>query len=208
MYLSRVELPWQAGRNPYDIHRQLWRLFPNAGQETRTCSEDERAGFLFRCERVQPGLPVRLLVQSKNHPQPAAGVIVTAVKEFDPAPTKGQWLRFIITANPTVTTYDAQIERKPGKRSRTCRVPLIHEDRQLAWLQEKLKDVARIESATALQHPPTHFSKGKAPGKLVTVTFDGLLQVVNVEAFVKILRDGLGRGKGFGCGLMLVRRAE
>ncbi len=27
MFLSRVEMPWEFARNPYDFHRQMWRMF-------------------------------------------------------------------------------------------------------------------------------------------------------------------------------------
>lgn len=37
---------------------------------------------------------------------------------------------------------------------------------------------------------------------LVTVTYDGLLEVVDPDAFRRTLTRGLGRAKAYGCGLM------
>ena len=35
MFISRVEMSWNEVRNPYEIHRRLWRLFPDEVRETR-----------------------------------------------------------------------------------------------------------------------------------------------------------------------------
>lgn len=39
-----------------------------------------------------------------------------------------------------------------------------------------------------------------------TVDFSGVLEVVNPELFEKMLIQGIGKAKAFGCGLMLIRR--
>ncbi len=41
MFLSRIEISWEFARNPYNLHRQLWRLFP--GEEKETRSNEARA---------------------------------------------------------------------------------------------------------------------------------------------------------------------
>jgi CRISPR system Cascade subunit CasE len=41
-----------------------------------------------------------------------------------------------------------------------------------------------------------------------TCDFTGLLTVTSVDAFLAVLRQGLGPAKGFGCGLFLIRRAR
>ena len=33
MFLSRVEIPWEFASNPYNLHRQLWRLFPGEDKD-------------------------------------------------------------------------------------------------------------------------------------------------------------------------------
>lgn len=69
MFLSRVEMPWELARNPYDFHRQLWRLFPGEAKETRRSDEEERQGFLPN--RGKPySRPARFLVQSRILPEP------------------------------------------------------------------------------------------------------------------------------------------
>ena len=49
--------------------------------------------------------------------------------------------------------------------------------------------------------------KGANPVKFSTLEFNGILSVINADVFIeKCLFNGLGPGKAFGCGLMLVRR--
>ena len=206
MFLSRVEIPWEQARNPYEVHRQLWRLFPGEAKETRRQADEMRNGFLFRVEDSRPGRPARLLVQSRWAPESTSGLKVIGTREFRPRPSAGQHLAFVLTANPIKTIADAEREAKPGRKSGKCRVPLIREEEQREWLTRKLEKAAKIEAATVLQHPPLYFRKGSRGGKLVTITFEGVLRVLDSGALGSCLVNGIGPAKAFGCGLMLVRR--
>ncbi len=57
-----------------------------------------------------------------------------------------------------------------------------------------------------LPHPPLYFRKSGHGGKLVPVTFEGVLRVIGGQALVRHLENGVGPAKSFGCGFMLVRR--
>lgn len=206
MFLSRVEIPWDLARNPYDIHRQLWRLFPGEAKETRRNSEELRQGFLFRIEDNQVGRPVRLLVQSRRSPETAADLIVVGTRELQPQPAVGQRLGFLLTANPIKAITDRQREAKSGKASEKCRVPLIQEADQHQWLIRKLANAGNVEVVSMLPHAPIYFRKGNRGGKVVTVTFEGVLRVAKPEALIAKLENGIGPAKAFGCGLLLVRR--
>lgn len=206
MFISRVEIPWEGVRNPYDMHRRLWRMFPGEERETRSIDEDARQGFLFRVEEQGTGRPARVLVQSRLAPARAEGIDLLGSREFLPTPSTGQRLAFVLTANPVKTIVDAQRESKPGKQSEKCRVPLIKEEEQRQWLARKLTGAAEIESAEILPHPPLYFRKGHRGGKLVICTFEGLLSVVSSEELIGLLNNGIGPAKSFGCGLLLVRR--
>lgn len=208
MFISRIEVPWELARNPYEFHRILWRLFPGEAKEPRATLEEGRHGFLFRVDENRPGRPARFLVQSRRAPSPAPGLVVAGIREFHPQPLEGQHLSFVLTANPIKMIADAQRESKPGKRSEKCRVPLIREEEQRAWLSRKLVGAAEIETATVLRHPPVYFRKGSHGGKLVTASFEGTLRVVDPHALVAHLENGVGPAKGLGCGLLLVRRAK
>lgn len=207
MFLSRVEIPWEAARNAYDIHRQLWRLFPGEAREARSNGDEARQGFLFRVEEHQPGQSARLLVQSRREPVTTPGLIIVGTREFCPQPAADQRLAFLLTANPVKTITDTERDNKPGKKSDKCRVPLIREEEQLQWLSRKFIGAAEIEVATVLPHAPLYFRKGNRGGKLLTATFDGVIRVRDSVALASLLENGIGHAKAFGCGLLLVRRA-
>lgn len=206
MYLSRVEIPWEFARNPYNVHRQLWRLFPGEEKETRQNNEELRQGFLFRIEDNLTGRPARVLVQSRRAPANASGLKVIGTREIHPKPVAGQKLAFLLTANPVKTIADTQRDSKLGKKSEKCRVPLIKEEDQRAWIARKLISAGQIETANALPHAPIYFRKGHQGGKLATVTFEGVLRVSDPIRLAELLENGVGPAKGFGCGLLLVRR--
>ncbi|MEE4378377.1 MAG: type I-E CRISPR-associated protein Cas6/Cse3/CasE [Candidatus Competibacteraceae bacterium] len=198
MYLSRFEIPWIQARNPYGFHQILWHLFPGEHLDNRT--------FLFRIEHYRPGVPLRGLLQSHQPPAQAERVTVLGCREFHPQPQPGQRLGFVLTANPVKTIVDTEKATKPDKRSGKCRVPLIKEEQQREWLARKLEGVAEVEAATVLPNQPLYFRKVNRSGKLVTVTYEGVLRVTNPESLVNLLERGIGPAKAFGCGLMLVRR--
>lgn len=206
MFLSRVEIPWIAARNPYNLHKHLWRLFPGESRETRATDDEDRQGFLFRVEHNPVGRSATLLVQSRRPPTSAKGVVIIGTKEFQPKPLAGQRLGFLLTANPVKTIRDAQREDKPGKRSEKCRVPLIKEEEQRLWLARRLSEAGEIEAADLIPHAPIYFRKGSHSGKLVTLTFEGILHVNDASRLSTLLENGIGPAKAFGCGLLLVRR--
>lgn len=206
MFISRVEIPRVLSRNPYEFHRYLWRLFPGEPEESRSDATESRQGFLFRVEENKPGRPARLLLQSRRLPECTSELTLIGTREFHPQPLSGQRLAFILTANPIKTIVDAQRESKHNKKSEKCRVPLIREEEQREWLTRKLANAAEIITVNVQLHPPLYFRKGDRAGKLVTSTFDGVLQVSDPVHLTKLLENGVGPAKGFGCGLLLLRR--
>ena len=206
MFLSRVEVPWDAARNPYNLHRQLWHLFPGEDRESRRNDDETRQGFLFRIESNAAGRPARLLVQSRRAPTQANGLLLVGTREITPCPSVGQRLAFVLTANPVKTIIDAQRDAKAGKQSEKCRVPLIKEEDQRQWLLRKLGEAGELDAINVLPHPPLYFRKGNRGGKLVTATFEGVLRVKDPNCLADSLENGIGPAKAFGCGLLLVRR--
>jgi CRISPR system Cascade subunit CasE len=204
--LSRAEIPWAIARDPYQHHRVLWRLFPGEPSESRRGDDELRQGFLFRIEDNRPGRPARILVQSRMRPTPATGVTLIASREFQPRPSVGQRLAFLLTANPIRTIKDAEAEQKPGKIRDSCRVPLIREDEQRTWLTRKLEGAAQIEAVSLLPQHPVFFRRGNHAGKLCILNFEGVLCVQDPQRLVMLLENGVGPAKAFGCGLLLVRR--
>lgn len=83
------------------------------------------------------------------------------------------------------------------------------------WLHEKGKisgfDIVRDSNNKRLKFQAEGYQwhalpkKGKTAG-FSSVDFEGEIEVTDAELFCKALFNGIGPAKGFGCGLMLVRR--
>lgn len=133
---------------------------------------------------------------------------------------KGQRWRFELVANPTYSVYER------GKRGKVkAHVSAAH---QLQWLYKKapacgftlapqLEDESANGAAsnwTALETPQVTerwtdvFRREKSenrrvqPVRIAKARFTGTLEVVDVAALRTSLLMGIGRGKGYGCGLL------
>ncbi len=219
MYLSRLILNPRSRQvrkelaNPYDLHRTVMRAFPDGVRR-------EDADILYRLEADQN--PPLLLVQSEIEPAWDAlnpGWLHPA-SPFDPLPNPavrrveslhlpaGRILQFRLVANPIVK------KKREGKKH-SNRVPLVREETQIAWLQDKGK-IHGFRVHQALVTDPRKYTlwkrrgtkaQKKPPITLFTVRFDGILQITDPEAFAQALRQGIGPAKAFGCGLLSVARA-
>jgi len=204
MYLSKIHIPWQQAKNPYQFHQVLWRLFP--GQEAAD------RDFLFRVEQIQNGVGANVLLQSPL--QPHAGEqspLILAQREYSLNVQNGQRLRFRLRTNPIKTIKDSSkgtVEKKGKTFTKTVRVPLLHEEQQQEWLERKLKDFAQLDSLIIQPEPVLYFLKVKEgrSGKIQTVLFDGVLTVIDENIFKQELVQGIGPAKAFGCGLLSVAR--
>lgn len=209
MYLSRLLLNPRSRQvqretaDPYNLHRTIMQAFG---------PDRAAAAVLHRLETDPRSGAVMLLVQSQAQPDwssfaegnfllssdPYSGLDNPAVKAVHLALSLGQVLRFRLVANPTV-------KKKREGRKNSNRVPLVREERQLAWLQDKSGQHGfRLLQATATagaQHRSWR-QAGQPPVTLYTVQFDGRLQVTDLNEFKTAVQTGIGPAKAFGCGLL------
>lgn len=198
MYLSKVKVASKTG-NPYDWHRILWTLFTDRQPENRE--------FLFRIEKEWRSSGVDILLQSNCQPGDGnADVQILASRDYRPRLQQDQILRFRLVGNPIKTIKDERGRKNSKGEIKACRVPLVQEDQQLAWLSRKLDGAALIESAIVSSRRPIYFRKVGKAGKILAVTFDGVLRVSDSKKFLIILQNGIGPAKGFGCGLLSIAR--
>lgn len=189
MYLSKLLLAKRSARNPYDVHKHIWRVFE--------WQEQKRRGFLFRVDWDAPGRHVPVLLQSGEEPVCAEGPLVLVdTKRFDLRLRSGQFLRFALCANP--------VKRLSSER---CRVPLLRHDDRIEWLHRKLDRAARVVDADVISIRPLNFLKDSRPGKVVALTYSGVLEVGDESLLLSLVRQGIGPAKSFGCGLLSVARA-
>jgi len=202
MYLSKVMVAGAACRNPYEIHRSLWRLFP----------EDPvaRRDYLFRVERAGRQ-QAEILLQSQRKPSDSelCKVRLLATRGYQPRLQQGQRLRFALLANPVKTINDERGRLNAKGQVKKCRVPLIREEEWRSWLEHKLAGCAELETLVAEKRLPMNFRKPKEKrvGKIQPVSFQGILRVSSLEAMMQAISTGIGPAKAFGCGLLSIAPA-
>lgn len=198
MYLSRLLLTGEQLHNPYEIHRTLWAAFPDAPDQTRD--------FLFRVEQSS-SRQAQVLMQSQRQPiAETENIHLLAGKPLELNMLEGSQLRFLLIANPVKTIVDEQGRLDSKGEVKKCRVPLINEEQQVAWLHRKLADAALVSMVEIEKQLPLHFRKGSKPGKIQPYAFKGVLQVANVSALHDLMLRGVGPAKAFGCGLLSLAR--
>ena len=186
MYLSRVTLSLSRvdaiafASSPYRIHAAVEQAFPP--QAARTT---DRGRILWRLDEV-PG----------------------AVDEA--------WLlwQFRLKANPARKVF---VDK--GTRAREGVVGTIQghvtEAQQRSWLLDRAEAhgfrIAQTEEGfdrLVVSHRKREvFKRQEGVVTLTTAQFDGVLEVTDAEAFRHVLGFGLGRARGFGCGLMTIAPA-
>ncbi|GHE45729.1 type I-E CRISPR-associated protein Cas6/Cse3/CasE [Streptosporangium violaceochromogenes] len=197
---SFAEVPVITG----DGGRVLWRVDRNGAAET----------CLFMVSPDKPDL---------THLVEQAGWPTTGKWEtYDYGPflsrlAAGEQWAFRLTANPVHTA-----RRKDDEPTKlTAHVGLRH---QRDWLLKRQENAGFrvVEKTPERRLMPEDqyelvvrdrrqltFGKGeqRQPVTLVTVTFDGRLEILDAEAFRRTLVRGIGKAKAYGCGLMTLAGA-
>lgn len=193
MYLSQ----WRLNRpktsaggyfNPYDLHKILWKTFPGRPEAKRD--------FLFRVDKIGKDFSVLLL----SAVEPAAAEDLIKLRETAQLDLKletGAVYRFALRANP--------VKRLSKERDR---VPLVGDEELSAWLKRKFAGAAEILESAAGKRMDIDFLKAGRWGKITAVDFDGCLRCEDGEALRSLLTGGIGAAKAFGCGLLLLQRAN
>jgi CRISPR system Cascade subunit CasE len=209
--LARVLVPDEAGTQLGAAHSLVWALFAD--------DRDRRRDFLWR--QTRPG---EFLILAARPPVDPHGLFTLEYKPFAPILHSGQRLGFDLRANPVVS-----IPEKPGWRGKrrdivtralsklapaeraAARAGTIREA-GTAWLAGKgtaagfsiASDDLYIDGEEWIRIPRRH-----APAvTFSTLTFQGVLRVDNPVRFLAGLLAGFGAAKAYGCGLMLIRRAN
>jgi CRISPR system Cascade subunit CasE len=205
MYLSKVFIDFRKPKNIYQLHQDLWSLFP--GQD------DKPRSFLFRVEQQRAGDGASILMQSEM--APCAGnehIKLLGTRDYPLTVLKNQRLRFLLVANPVKTIKDQQERKNKKGVIKSNRVPLIKEEDRQNWLERKLQSWAQLDSLLIRPCQPLYFykkdeqnSKGHG-GKIVPIAFEGILTVQEPDDFIAQVKQGIGPAKAFGCGLLSLAR--
>jgi len=222
MYFSMITL--QKGLSPHDVnalashtgyqaHQLVWQLFAD--------HEDRKRDFIYRYE-ARNGTPIFYTV-SERQPFGDSKIWNIHTKEYKPKLHSGQLLRFTVCVNPIRAKredngkqkrHDVMMEEKLKlkKEGKDCDMPDIVQKNGLQWLEERAvfhgfginSNQIRVDGYR--QHK-FFKRKGNSPISLSTIDINGILTVTDPDIFIdKCLFKGIGPAKGFGCGLMLVKR--
>ena len=197
MYFSKCVLNSTKPVNPYLLHKKIWQLFPDKA--------DEKRPFLFRVENLGQRGVQHILLQSSYKPQQVQGeLLLLKSKEVQlNGITNGRKYQFLLRANPTKKIKD--ISGKTTNQGKV-RVPIIDETEIIAWLNRQFEGIAEIEAVTLVQQDLLYFKKDKENqkhvGKIQTVTYSGILTVMEAEPLINKIKEGIGPAKAFGCGLL------
>ncbi|MFI8930852.1 type I-E CRISPR-associated protein Cas6/Cse3/CasE [Streptomyces sp. NPDC053474] len=211
--LARHEL---GGTGQTSLHRRVMSLFPDGtSDQART-----RFGVLFRIEDTARG--AHLLIQSNQPPDPGRlpdgyGTLTTrTLDDLLKALAPGRTLRYRCIASPV---------RKPGATTRSLynlpAVVPLHGAPADEWWQRQA-DKAGLQPLTLHSQPaatvhdrqrPTpaaQDTKNLAVGNRIhhhRVRFDGTATITDPGLLHHAIRDGIGRGKAYGCGLLSIALA-
>jgi len=220
MFFSRITLRadasnaakfWSAFRSTYSLHQAVWNLFGDHA--------DRRRDFLYHVK--EPAAPPTIYALSARRPVDASGLWQLESKKFDPALHPGMELGFLLRANPVRTRdgkrHDVVMEEKQRLKAQGIprdKWPLeaeIIQEAGVRWMESRAeKGGFRIRSVRADGYRQHHFAKS-GPGHSVSIStldFTGVLEVMDPSRFQDALRGGFGPAKGFGCGLMLIRKVK
>lgn len=225
MYLSRLILNPRSRQvqhelaDPYELHRTVCKAFPNANYK-----DNEPSGILFRVDLHPRTRILTLLVQSSQtpdwnflltekkgyllgNPDLPLDVENPSFRELNLQLHEGQALAFRLRANPTVK------KDREGK-SQGRRVGLVREEDQFKWLERKFKAAGAALVSVNIINEQTARGKifiEKEREKrinLLSVQFNGILQVKDPERLVGAIYSGFGSAKGLGFGLLSLARPQ
>jgi len=215
MYISKVKLREKVlhtslpGKfiDTNGSHKILWELFGD--------HPDRRRDFIFR-KNQESRIPEYIVV-SKRKPDNRKEHWNIITKEYSPVIKRGDIFEFMLRLNPTVKrkgrrhdiVMDALSNQKEKGENRPTRIEIAEEEGK-NWLKKReskigiefLSDTIRVDSYQQYQFRKTEKNQYV---KISSIDFSGLLKVVEPESLITLLYHGIGPGKGYGFGLMLIK---
>lgn len=221
-WLARMELDAEiawARRicDSYAWHKRLWECFPAA--------PDAKRDFLTRIDPLEGRFRLWVLARRKPVKPAWCPPADFALKEIGASFLSHRYYAFDLRVNPVKTLVqrgpNGETQFRPdGKRKCGKRVPLLDPEELRAWLIRKgnarCLDVKtglmvpggfRIVEEKPLEIGPMmkdFFRKQGLAGCHGGVQFRGVLEVTDREKFIDTYHCGVGSGKSFGFGLLLL----
>ncbi len=220
MYFSKITLKPTADRakyaetvcaNTYKEHQELWKLFND--------DPDADRDFIYRYE-PQNNIPAYYVVSNRK-PNDQTYLWDIQTKDYQPKLAIGEKYAFILRVNPVISKkgrrHDVVMHKKYlmnykkiDKLKRPTSQQIIEEAGR-EWLQSRVESAGfsfdnesvRIDG---YQAKTSGKKRGNKEIRYSTMDYRGILSITNPDAFSKVLMQGIGKARAFGCGLMLIRR--
>ena len=191
----------------YALHQTVWDLFGD--------NPDRRRDFLYRLDCLGR-MPLVYTVSSRA-PNDSKGLWRIESKEYSPKVGNGMRLGLSVRVNPTVkrdgkrhdVVMDAKYRARTNDSNGELSVQELIADSCGKWIEKRAQENGfKMLQFRAEGYRQNRFNKAKGgePVRYSTVDITGALEVVDQKLFSDVLFDGVGPEKGFGCGLMLVRK--
>jgi CRISPR system Cascade subunit CasE len=190
-----------AGR----AHQLLWTLFGDHA--------DRRRDFLFRAGDGPDSPDGDFLAVSPRPPRDEHGLWRIESKLYEPQLIASQLLAFKLRANPTVTRkgkrHDVVMDRKRalGRTHQETNAE-IWESAGRDWLNARAPRLGIELKACRADGYRVHRlgrSGGGLPVSFASLDLSGQIRVIDPEKLRHALFIGVGHGKAYGCGMLLVK---
>lgn len=181
----------------YLDHALIWKLFP----------DNHQRDFIFR--KLQDGRSYYVVSKRQPHAPDVCGVDLK-IKRYAPIIDVGDALQFDLRVNPVVS------RKSPDGRNHrfdvlldTQKNPYSGSDPGLAWLLRRVEDWGLSVKEESVLQSAHRIQKMYRKGQSITFSsldFRGIAEVSNKEKLENALLNGVGHAKGFGCGLLMIKR--
>lgn len=230
MFLSKVtinpaispQLYFSRFGDMYKIHKTIYSLFGSGERE-----------FLFKILTESMSARPFFYILSSQKPNAELknkDICFVSSHEYDPQLAVNTKLRFSLRVNPVVTRTEPKYQAADGKMcfGKHHMYDIIADAKNKAKYsgvdEKKVDELARevctnwlakkgvvngftIDSIGELNYQVEKIKKPGGPEMTFGIAdIEGILTVTKPEVFIRMLFKGIGKARGFGCGLMLIKR--
>ncbi|MBE6514009.1 MAG: type I-E CRISPR-associated protein Cas6/Cse3/CasE [Thermoplasmata archaeon] len=214
-YFSKLELTHNGmesrmkslSTDSYNVHKEMWDLFPGMPDSDRdfiyAILDDGRTAYMVSSREPVENNYWR--IESKI---------------YDPVVKNGDVYKFRLLANPTVAKssdgkhkrHDVVMDMKRRYRAEGRELSMndvVHKSVSEWMIHKGELNGFDFDESTLMTHSYTRCESKKGDVKITfsTVVIEGTLMVTDAGLFKDCLYKGIGTAKGFGCGLLLIKRS-
>lgn len=198
--LDRAEAARRGLHGLYEWHDLSWKFFPDKTKE-------DKRDFLTRLDTSEHEFRFTILSEQKPRnydPEIAAYWKVREVAELFYQQDK---YLFKVYANPTKTL--SRRDPKGNKKKHGSHYAILKPEELRTWFLHKGEQHGfRIIDEPELEISPPVFHKlfrKNDEGVLIGIEFKGCLEVTDKMKFRQVAKEGIGRARGFGFGMFVLK---